>query len=124
VDTFDKASKLKIAYEDLEQANFKKTASDKIARRVSNDSDTPLYVEVVNNDSMICEKGVFNLIANIPLTIMANNIEDICDATFYQDDGKKIFISYTKTTLTTIEVCTKKTIANLEYRLEGPRACP
>lgn len=46
-DTYDKASKLKIAHEDLEQSNFKLTPSNKVARRVSNDQDNPLYVQSV-----------------------------------------------------------------------------
>lgn len=45
-DTYDKESRLKIAYEDLEQARFKKTAAEKIAVRVGNEESDPLYVNV------------------------------------------------------------------------------
>lgn len=44
-DTYDKSSKLKIGAEDLEQANFKTTVSKKVARRVGNEAEEPLYVE-------------------------------------------------------------------------------
>ena len=44
-DTFDKSSKLAIGHEDLVQAQYKKTASNKIAVRVGNEDDTPLHVK-------------------------------------------------------------------------------
>jgi len=71
---------------------------------------------------MICEKGVFNLIGGVPFEILANNIEEICDATFFKDDGSMIFIAY-KNLVTKIEVCSVKTMINLEYRIEGKKAC-
>ena len=80
--------------------------------------DAPIEVVVVDQSKMTCEKGVFNLIAGIPLEITPVNINEICDATFYKDDGSRIFISY-KNLTTKIEVCSNKTLANLEYRLEG-----
>jgi len=123
VDTYDKSSKLKISNEDLEQAKFKKTTDEKIAVRVGNEETAPLHVNVVNDYNMICEKGVFNLVANIPLIILSNNLEEICDATFYQDNGKVLKMTY-KNLVDRIEVCSKKTLVNLEYRLEGPRKCP
>ena len=46
-DTYDKDSRLKIPFEDLEHVSYKKTASNKIAKRVSNDADNPLYVQSV-----------------------------------------------------------------------------
>ena len=75
-------------------------------------------VEVVGKPQMKCEKGVFNLIAGLPLTITPNTIYEICDVTFYQDDGARIFIQY-RNLVTSIEVCTKKMYANLEYKIEG-----
>jgi len=120
---FDRSSRPRVANEDLEQAKFLKTDDEKIAVRVGNEETTPLYVEVVNDDSMICEKGVFNLVANVPFEILANNLEEICDATFRQDNGDLIFIAY-RNLVDRIEVCSKKTLINLEYRLEGPRKCP
>jgi hypothetical protein len=41
---FDHTSMLRIPNEQLEQAKFKKTALDKIAVRVGNEEDSPLYV--------------------------------------------------------------------------------
>ena len=122
-DTYDKSSKLRLDTWELDHAKYIKLINEKIAIRVGNEEEAPLNVNVVTDDSMLCEKGVFNLVAGIPLEILANNIEEICDATFYQDNGKKIFINY-KNLVDRIEVCSKKTLINLEYRLEGPRKCP
>lgn len=47
-DTFDKTSKLKIANEDLEQAKFLKTLADRIAIRIGNEEDGPLYTSPIN----------------------------------------------------------------------------
>jgi hypothetical protein len=43
-DTYDKASKLLIGNEDLEQAKFLKTLLEKIAVRVGNEFETPLHI--------------------------------------------------------------------------------
>lgn len=120
---FDRSTRPRVANEDLEQAKFKKTTDEKIAIRVGNEETAPIYVNVVNDDSMICEKGVFNLVANVPFEILANNLEEICDVTFRQDNGDLIFIAY-RNLVDRVEVCSKKTLINLEYRLEGPRKCP
>ncbi len=80
--------------------------------------DAPLEVVIVGDDNLKCEKGVFNLIAGIPFQITPNEINEICDATFYKDDGSRIFIAY-KNLVDKIEVCSKKTLVNLEYRIEG-----
>jgi len=65
-----------------------------------------------------CEKGIFNLIGGVPLTILAQNIIEICDITFYKDNGKQVFISY-KNLNTSVEVCANKTLMNLTYKMEG-----
>lgn len=82
--------------------------------------DGPIQVEIVGDsgNKMTCEKGVFNLIAGIPLEILANRIDEICDANFFKDDGKKVFIGY-KNLVNKIVVCSSKTMVNLEYRIEG-----
>jgi hypothetical protein len=43
-ETYDRASVVKIAFEELERARFKKTTGDKIAIRISNEADDPLAV--------------------------------------------------------------------------------
>ena len=95
---------------DLDMLNKAKhyKLDDKIIVRVGNDDTTPLNVTVVNDDSMICEKGVFNLIAGVPFTILANNIEEICDATFLQDNGARIFIQYKNLPPLSTKLCTKR----------------
>ena len=90
---------------------------------VGNNEDEPVPVKVVGDGYMRCEKGVFNLVANVPLTILANNLIEICDASFYNDSGERIFLHY-KNLVDRIEVCSKKTLTNLEYRIEGNIACP
>ena len=52
-DTYDKNSILKLAFEELERARFKKTASGKIAIRISNEDDEPLAVAL---DTSIYQK--------------------------------------------------------------------
>jgi len=47
-DTYDKTSRLGINFEDLEHASYKKTRTDKVARRVSNEPDEPLYVALID----------------------------------------------------------------------------
>jgi len=44
-DTFDKSSTLKIDGEVLNRSSFKKTAGEKLARRVGNESSDPLHVK-------------------------------------------------------------------------------
>lgn len=43
-ETYDRDSVVKIAFEELERARFKKTAEGKIAIRISNDAGDPLAV--------------------------------------------------------------------------------
>jgi len=47
-DTYDRSTRLQIANEDLEQAVFKKTLDNKIAKRVGNEATDPLYVTVID----------------------------------------------------------------------------
>ena len=90
---------------------------------VSNNDNEPVPVKVTGDGYMRCEKGVFNLLAGVPLTIMANNIAEICDATFYKDNGERLFIQY-RNMVDHIIVCSAKTRVNLEYRIEGQIKCP
>jgi hypothetical protein len=48
---YDRSSRLLIANEDLEQLSFKITNAKKIAKRVSNDIDSPLFVTSVDTPS-------------------------------------------------------------------------
>lgn len=46
---YDKASKTVLDTTELEQAKFKKTAEDKIAVRVGNEENNPLFVSIADN---------------------------------------------------------------------------
>lgn len=63
MDTFDKATRLLIPHEDLEQASFKKTLDEKIARRVGNEAADPLYV--INVDAPVAEELDFYIVDNV-----------------------------------------------------------
>jgi len=85
--------------------------------------DKAIRVVVDNGGNVVCESSVFNLIAGVPLVISGQVIEEICDATFYKDNGKQVFIGY-KNLNNSIEVCSNKNMINLVYKLEGKRNCP
>lgn len=54
-DTFNSASVLKIAFEELERARFFKTSNNKIAVRIGNDEAAPIYVTVVDDNNKTSE---------------------------------------------------------------------
>lgn len=49
MDTYDRNSWLNIPHEELEHLRFKKTAEDKIAVRVANEENNPLFVSIADN---------------------------------------------------------------------------
>lgn len=61
-DSFDRASRLNIDGWLLDQLKFKKTASDKIAVRVGNEEDSPLYVTLTEgtgeSDLLVYDEAV------------------------------------------------------------------
>jgi len=70
MDTYDKATRLLIPNEDLEQAKFIKTLLERIAVRVGNEFETPLHIVNVG-----ATKGVTSVINGVTDPVIGNVIE-------------------------------------------------
>lgn len=94
---------------------------DELRTSPHNNSDDPLFVQVVNGgggDGLKCLKDVINLVANTPLTLTFSSIASICSHEFSNSGGNVIYLS-ADITANQITICSRQDLNNILYKIIG-----
>lgn len=68
---------------------------------------------------LVCDYKVVNIVGGTPLTVMTDEMDNICDFEVLDENNNKIEIGSRKTGPTTVELCSNVSLNNIQVYFTG-----